>query len=138
MSRNTRRSTDNALDEGKNANVVRRFLGHDPIPQRFAPRVDAFAREHLSPYLNYHRPGLFAAEREGTFGRIRRVYRATDVQTPCGKLRSLLHAEECLKPSISFEELDAHAQSDLEAARIVNTERVRLFRTIADACLEIA
>ena len=27
-----RRSTDNALVEGKNANVVRRFLGHDHIP----------------------------------------------------------------------------------------------------------
>ena len=42
----SRRSTDNALVEGKNANVVRRFLGHDHIPQRFAPLVDAFARDH--------------------------------------------------------------------------------------------
>ena len=135
-----RRSTDNALVEGKNANVVRRFLGHDHIPQRFAPLVDAFAREYLSPYLNYHRPCLFATEREGANGRIRRVYRATDVQTPYDKLRSLSHAEECLKPGISFEELDAkaHAHSDLHAVRAVNAERDRLFRTIADAWPEVA
>ena len=82
-----RRSTDNALVEGKNANVVRRFLGHDHIPQRFAPPVDAFAQEHLSPYLNYHRPCLFATEREGANGRVKRVYRARDVRTPYDKLR---------------------------------------------------
>ena len=136
----SRRSTDNALVEGKNANVVRRFLGHDHIPQRFAPLVDAFAREHLSPYLNYHRPCLFATEREGANGRIRRVYRATDVQTPYDKLRSLPRAEECLKPGISFEELDAqaHAHSDLQAARTLNAKRARLFRTIADAWHEVA
>ena len=57
------RSTGNALVEGKNANVERRFLGHDHIPQRFAPLVDTFAQEHLSPYLNHHRPCLFATER---------------------------------------------------------------------------
>ena len=51
-----RRSTDNALVEGKNANVVRRFLGHEHIPRRFAALVDAFTQQHLSPYLNYHRP----------------------------------------------------------------------------------
>ena len=110
-----RRSTDNALVEGRNANVVRRFLGHDHIPQRFAPLVDAFAREHLSPYLNYHRPCLFATEREGANGRVKRVYRARDVRTPYDKLRSLPGAEQCLRPGVSFAMLDAeaHAVSDL-------------------------
>ena len=135
-----RRSTDNALVEGKNANVVRRFLGHDHIPQRFAPLVDAFAQEHLSPYVNYHRPCLFATEREGANGRVRRVYRAADVQTPYDKLRSLPNADECLKSGISFAELDvqAHALSDLQAVRTLNAERDRLFRTLADAWPEVA
>ena len=135
-----RRSTDNALVEGKNANVVRRFLGHEHIPQRFAPLVDAFAQQHLSPYLNYHRPCLFATERECANGRIRRVYRAADVQTPYDKLRSLANAEAFLKPGVSFVQLDAkaHALSDLQAARAVNAERDRLFRTIADARPEVA
>ncbi|MCY3705998.1 MAG: integrase [Gammaproteobacteria bacterium] len=135
-----RRSTDNALVEGKNASVVRRFLGHDHIPQRFAPRVDAFAQEHLSPYLNYHRPCLFATEHEGANGRIRRVYRAADVQTPYDKLRSLPGADACLRPGVSFPELDAQARavSDLQAARALNAERARLFRTIADAWPDVA
>ena len=135
-----RRSTDNALVEGKNANVVRRFLGHDHIPQRFAPLVDAFAQEHLSPYLNYHRPCLFATEREGANGRIRRVYRAADVQTPYDKLRSLPGADACLKPGISFAELDAQARavSDLQAARALNGERARLFQTIVGAWPDVA
>ena len=135
-----RRSTDNALVEGKNATVVRRFLGHDHIPQRFAPLVDAFAQEQLSPYLNYHRPCLFATERVGANGRVRRVYRAADVQTPYDKLRSLPDAEECLRPGISFAELDAqaHALSDLQAVRALNAERDRLFRTLADAWPDVA
>ena len=135
-----RRSTDNALVEGKNANVVRRFLGHDHIPQRFAPLVDAFAQEQLSPYLNYHRPCLFATERVAANGRVRRVYRAADVQTPYDKLRSLPNAEDCLKPGISFAELDAlaHALSDLQAVRALNAERDRLFRTLADAWPKVA
>ena len=128
-----RRSTENALVEGKNANVVQRFLGHDHIPQRFAPLVDAFARERLSPYLNHHRLCLFATDREGANGRIRRVYWATDVQAPFDKLRSLPGADACLKPGVSFAELDAQARavSDLQAARAPNAERTRLFQTIA-------
>ena len=127
-----RRSTDNALVEGKNANVVRRFLGHEHIPQQFAPWVDAFTREHLSPYLNYHRPCLFASEREDANGRVRRVYRARDVRTPYDKLRSLPDAEAHLRSGVSFTDLDAeaHAVSDMRAARTLNSARDRLFHAI--------
>ena len=48
------RSNDNALVEGKNAHVVRGHLGHEHIPARFADDVDAFARGHLSPFVNFH------------------------------------------------------------------------------------
>ena len=47
-----RRSGDNALVEGKNAWVVRKWLGHDHIPQRFAAQVNAFTQDVLTPYLN--------------------------------------------------------------------------------------
>ena len=56
-----RRSNDNALVEGKNASVVRKWFGHDHIPQRFADDVNRFAQDTLSPFLNFHRPCLFAA-----------------------------------------------------------------------------
>ena len=63
-----RHSNDNALVEGKNAWVVRKWLGHDHIPQHFAAQVNAFTQEVLTPYLNYHRPCLFASEKRDAQG----------------------------------------------------------------------
>ncbi len=84
-----RRSTDNALCEGKNGSVVRKHLGYGHIPGRFAEPLNRFNREVLTPYLNYHRPCLFASEREDPrTGRIRKRYRHGDVRTPsstCGR-----------------------------------------------------
>ena len=92
-----RRSNDNALVEGKNAHVVRRQLGHEHIPVRFADDVDRFARESLSPFLNFHRPCLFATERVDAKGKVRRTYRREDVLTPLEKLKSLPGAASFLK-----------------------------------------
>ena len=64
-----RHFNDNALVEGKNANVVRKWFGHDHIPQRFAPEVNRFAQGTLSPFLNFHRPCLFATEHRDGNGR---------------------------------------------------------------------
>ena len=127
-----RRSNDNALVEGKNASVVRKWFGHDHIPQRFAAVVDAFAREVLTPYLNYHHPCLFATEVRDGKGKVRRRYRRQDVTTPYEKLKSLPGAEQYLKPGVTFADLDqlAHGASDLEANRRANRARDELFRTI--------
>ncbi len=84
-----RRSNDNALVEGKNASVVRKWLGHDHIPQRFVPLVNAFAQGVLSPCLNHHHPCLFATEVRDAKGKVRRRYRRQDVATPYEKLKSL-------------------------------------------------
>ena len=61
-----RRSNDNAPVEGKNARVVRRHLGHEHLPARFADDVDAFARGHLSPFVNFHRLSTAAFMFKGT------------------------------------------------------------------------
>ena len=127
-----RRSNDNALVEGKNGSVVRKWFGHDHIPRRLAPRVDAFARDVLTPYLNFHHPCLFATEvRDGT-GRVRRRYRRRNVTTPYEKLKALPGAGRCLKPGVTFPGLDriAYAMSDLEANRRANRARDELFRAI--------
>ena len=130
-----RRSNDNALVEGKNASVVRKWLGHDHIPQRFAAEVNAFAQGVLTPYLNYHHPCLFATEVRDAKGKVRRRYRRRDVATPYEKLKSLPGAERFLKPGTTFAELDevAYAVSDLEANRRANRARDELFRTIGRA-----
>jgi len=35
---------------------VRKHLGYSHIPQRFASLVNAFCRDQLNPYINFHRP----------------------------------------------------------------------------------
>ena len=129
-----RRSNDNALVEGKNAHVARKHFGHDHIPQRFAPQVDAFARQRLSPFPNYHRPCLFPVERRDAKGKIKRTCPRGRIATPYEALKRIPGAGDCLKPGITFEQLDriAHAQSDLAAATELNTEQRELFRIVFD------
>ena len=135
-----RRSNDNALVEGKNAWVVRKWLGHDHIPQRFAAQVDAFTQGVLTPYLNFHRPCLFACERRDAKGKVRRTYRRQDVMTPYEKLKSLPDAERYLRPGVTFDALDrrAVAMTDLEANVQANRARDALFRAIGQATPEAA
>ena len=61
-----------------------------------------------------------------------RTYRARDVCAPYEKLRSLPGAGSHVKPGVTFAGLDAeaHAISDLRAARALNAARNRLFQTI--------
>ena len=127
-----RRSNDNAPVEGKNASVVRKWLGHDHIPQRFARQVNAFARSVLRPYPNHHHPRLFATEVRDGNGKVRRRYRRRDVSTPYKKLKSMPDAERFLKPGVTFAELDklAYAMSDLAANRRANRAHDELFRAI--------
>ena len=117
-----RRSNDNALVEGKNAHVVRKWFGHDHIPQRFAEAVNEFALRELSPFLNFHRPCLFGTEYRDDRGRVRRKYRRADVMTPYAKLKSLSDAGACLSDGVTFAEPDrsALAVSDLDAVGRVN------------------
>ena len=135
-----RRSNDNALVESKNGSVVRRHLGHAHIPARFAPLVHEFASATLSPYLDWHHPCQFATEVVRGDGKVRKVYRDADLATPYEKLRSIAGAERFLKPGVDFETLDAqaHAESDLAAARRVKEERDRLFAAIGRAWPAVA
>jgi transposase InsO family protein len=127
-----RHCNDNAQAESKNGAIVRKHLGYSHIPQRFASLVNAFNREHLNPYINFHRPCLFAETITDAKGRSRKRYPYELMMTPYEKLKSLPHAEQFLKPGISFGSLDAQAcaMSDNEAAQRLNEARTTLFRTI--------
>ena len=83
-----RRSNDNGLAETKNGSVVRKLFGYGHIPQRHAVRFNTFCFEYLNPFLNFHRPCLFATDKPDPKkpGRIKRVYRAKDAMTPLDKL----------------------------------------------------
>ena len=130
-----RRANDNALVESKNASVVRKWLGYSHIPPRFAPLVNAFNRDGLSPFLNHHRPCLFPSEVIDAKGRVRKRYRDSDVMTPYEKLKSLENAGQYLKPGITFDALDALVlkNSGFKAAQAVTRARNDLFKQIGKA-----
>jgi len=127
-----RRSNDNALVESKNGNVVRRHFGYGHIPKLFARECNAFARDVLNPYLNLHRPCLFATEITDEKGRTRKRYRDQDVMTPLEKLKSLPDVDRYLRPGVTIAALEkqARAVSDLDAANALNQACARLFELI--------
>jgi len=128
----SRHSNDNAQAESKNGAIVRKHLGYSHIPQRFATLVNAFCRDHLNAYINFHRPCLFAETITDAKGRQRKRYPYKLMMTPYEKLKSLPKAEQFLKPGITFAQLDAQASavSDNDAAQCLNDARAILFKTI--------
>ena len=129
-----RRSNDNGLAETKNGAVVRKLFGYEHIPQRHAGRFNTFCVEYLNPFLNFHRPCLFATDVTDPKkpGRIKRVYRAKDAMTPLDKLSSLPEAATFLRDGITLEDLHALATAltDIQAAEELNEARLALFRRI--------
>ena len=129
-----RHSNDNGLAETKNGAVVRKMFGYEHIHRRHAARFDTFCREYLNPFLNFHRPCLFATQLADPKkpGRIKRVYRPKDAMTPLDKLTSLPKAETYLRPGQSMQELKllAQALTDVQAAQELNEARQALFRRV--------
>jgi transposase InsO family protein len=129
-----RRSNDNGLAETKNGAVVRKMFGYEHIAQRHAGRFNTFCTEYLNPFLNFHRPCLFATEvaDDKKPGRIKRVYRPKDAMTPLDKLASLPDAAKYLRKGVTLEELQqlARALSDVQAAEELNEARAALFRRV--------
>jgi hypothetical protein len=111
---------------------VRKHLGYSHIPQRLATLVNSFCRDHLNPYINFHRPCLFAETMTDAKGRQRKRYPYKLMMTPYEKFKSLDKAAQFLKPGITFQQLDAEAEmmSDNEAAQRFNDARALLFKTI--------
>ena len=129
-----RRSNDNGLAETKNGAVVRKIFGYQHIPQRHATRFNTFCVEYLNPFLNFHRPCLFATDVADAKkpGRIKRVYRPKDAMTPLDKLASLPDAAKYLREGIALDELYklARALTDVQAAEELNGARAALFRRV--------
>jgi len=129
-----RRSNDNGLAETKNGAVVRKVFGYAHIPQRHARRFNTFCAEYLNPFLNFHRPCLFATELADPKkpGRIKRVYRPKDAMTPLDKLASLPDAAKYLRQGVTLGELQqlARALTDVQAAQELGEARAALFRRV--------
>jgi transposase InsO family protein len=125
-----RHSNDNALVESKNGSVVRKLFGRNFIDRKFAPLINAFNKEHVNMYLNYHRPCLFSEDKIDTKGKIRKNYKI--VMTPYEKLKSLESFAKYLKPEAGLEHLDklAYAESDNDFGKKLMKAREALFKKI--------
>lgn len=127
-----RHTNDNALVEGKNGSIIRKWIGYGFIEQKQADALNRFYWGCFNEYLNFHRPCAFASEITDKKGRVKKVYRPQDYLTPYEKLKSLPEAKEYLKPGVTFKDLDrvALAHTDNEMAQIVQTERDNLQKEV--------
>ena len=127
-----RHSNDNALVESKNAALVRKHLGYMHINQKWAPAINDFCRDYLTPYINFHRPCFFPVTVIDDKGKQKKFYPYKAMMTPYEKFKSLPNTKEYLKPGITFTTLDkiANEITDLEAARRMNDARKKLFDKI--------
>jgi hypothetical protein len=127
----SRHSNDNALAESKNASVVRKHMGYRHIPQHFAAPINAFYKEFFNPWLNFHRPCMFAIEKVTAKGKIIKTYSHKNVQTPLERLTQLNQSQEppTFKTKVTLAMLQAEAliQTDLEAASAMRQAKSDLF-----------
>ena len=107
---------DNGLVETKNGAIIRKHIGFGYIGAQHAEAVDQFHRQHLNPYLNFHRPCAVPKIITEANGRRRRVYERW--ATPFELLLEAPKCENCLRPGVTLAELGglAGVQSDTEAA----------------------
>ena len=127
-----RHSNDNGLAETKNGAGVRKCFGYSHIPQRFAAQINLFCAQHLNPYLNFHRPCLFAKDTVDGKGKVKKRYPQKLVMTPLEKLTSLPDAESSFNAGTTLNQLKAAATrlTDNQAAQHLNEARRRLFQSI--------
>jgi transposase InsO family protein len=120
-------SGDNGLVESKNGAILRKHIGYGYIGAQHAQAVDQFHREHLNPYLNFHRPCAVPTVLTQANGKRRRIYQRW--ATPFELLRELLHGDSFLRPGVSLTELQgfAQSQSDTEAALAMQRAKRKLF-----------
>jgi transposase InsO family protein len=125
-----RQSGDNGLVETKNGAVIRKHIGYGYIDAGHADRINDFYREHLNPYLNYHRPCAQADVEIDERGR--KCVRYKRYQTPLETLLALEKPAQYLRQGLSINALKriADALSDTDAARRMQQAKSKLFEKL--------
>ncbi len=130
----SRQSNDNALAESKNASVVRKHMGYSHIPQKYAQPINTFYQEVFNPWLNLHRPCMFATSKVNGKGKVVKVYKHADVKTPLEALAKLNKLDLVrFKTDSMLADLLAQArqQTDLAAAQDMQQAKNELFASFA-------
>jgi len=121
---------DNGLVETKNGAIIRKHIGYGHIGAQHAEAMNLFHRDHLNPYLNFHRPCAVPQVLTAANGKRRRIYLRW--ATPFEMFRELPGCERHLRPRITLAELDGFVatQSDTEAALGMQRAKRKLFQTL--------
>jgi transposase InsO family protein len=124
------RSGDNGLVEAKNGAVIRKHMGFGHIGAQHAEAVDVFHREHLNPYVNFHRPCAVPRVVVAANGKRRRIY--TRWATPFELFQETPDCPSRLRPGVTLAGLQqfAQLQSDTEAALEMQRAKRLLMRRI--------
>jgi transposase InsO family protein len=124
-------SGDNGLVETKNGAIIRKHIGFGHIGAQHAEAMNQFHRDHLHPYVNFHRPCAVPKVLTAANGKRRRVYLRW--ATPFEMFRELPGCEKHLRPHITLAELDrfVQTQSDTEAALAMQRAKRKLFQSFA-------
>ena len=122
-----RHAGDNGLVETKNGAILRKHMGYEYIDQAHAEPINGFYRDHLNPYLNYHRPCAQPEIEIDPKGRKRIRYKR--YQTPLETLLALDKPNQYLRPGLSVQTLKRiqSARSDTDAARAMQQAKAKLF-----------
>jgi hypothetical protein len=75
-------ANDNALAESKNSSIVRKYFGYVHIEPKWAPLINEFNRNYLTPYLNFHSPCYFAEIKPDKKGKEKKTYPYRSIITP--------------------------------------------------------
>ena len=112
--------------ECKNGAIIRKHIGYGYIGQQHAQAVDRFYREHLNPYVNFHRPCAVPQVVIAANGKRRRLYQRW--ATPFELLQESPQVGGCLRPGITLADLQrfAQSQSDTEAALAMQRAKRKL------------
>jgi transposase InsO family protein len=126
-----RHSGDNGLVETKNAAIIRKHIGFGHIGAPHAEAVDAFHRQHLNPYVNFHRPCAVPVVIAAANGKRRRIYPRW--ATPFELFQEVPRCESLLRPGVTLARLQqfAQLQSDTEAALEMQRAKRQLLSRIA-------
>lgn len=126
----SRKTNDQALVEGKNGSVIRKHIGRNHIPKKYADPINIFYQNYFNSFLNYHRICSFATNYTDKKGKIRKKYNTH--LTPYAKLKSLKNAKQYLRKGITFEKLDqlVYSKSDIEAGEEMRKEKSKVFKKI--------
>ena len=105
-------------------------MGYSHIPKQYAQPINDFYQTVFNPWLNEHRPCMFAIDHINAKGKVVKRYRHSDVKTPLAKLMELASLGlVTLKKGVSLHDLHRRAgeQTDLAAAQQMQAAKSALF-----------